>query len=145
MARPVHVAALTFALLAAPAWSGEGISVAERKQLVNGFVAAFNQQDSAAMARLVTDDVEWLAVDGTTISAETRGKPQLVSSMDAYFKSCPSCRSEIRGIVATPRRASAVEVASWETPKGKRSQRGVAVYEFSGALIRRVYYFPAEP
>ena len=45
---------------------------------------------------------------------------------------------------ATGARVSALEVASYDTAKGKQEQQSVSVYEFSGNRIRRVYCFPVE-
>ena len=42
------------------------------------------------------------------------------------------------------RHLSAVEVANWQGKDGPKMQSGMAVYEFSGGLIKRVYYFPVE-
>jgi hypothetical protein len=132
------------------AWSGsfvmaDGPTAADgREQLVARFIEAFNAQDVDGMAKLVTDDVQWLSVDGTSVAVETGTKQQLVVSMGKYFKSCPSCRSSLSGVIATADRLSAIEVARWESAKGKKEQRGISVYEFSGPLIRRVYYFPVE-
>lgn len=119
-------------------------SVSPHLRTVEQFVAAFNVQDSGAMAALVTDDVEWLSIAGSEVAIETSGKKQLVSSMDAYFKSCPTCRSTLSGPIASAERVSAIEVASWQGKTGAKSQSSLSVYEFSGGLIRRVYYFPAE-
>lgn len=115
-----------------------------RDRLVARFIEAFNAQDVDAMGRLVTDDVQWLSIDGESVSVETGTKQELLTSMGKYFKSCPSCRSSLSGVIATADRLSAIEVARWETPKGKKEQRGISVYEFSGPLISRVYYFPVE-
>lgn len=112
--------------------------------IVERFVAAFNAQDSDAMASLVADDIEWLSIISNEIFVEAKGKTNLVESMDAYFKSCPTCRSKLTEMVSTTSRVSAVEVASWHGKSGARSQRAISVYEFSGGLITRVYYFPAE-
>lgn len=111
---------------------------------VERFVAAFNAQDSDAMASLVADDIEWLSIVSNEISVEAKGKTNLVESMDAYFKSCLTCRSKLTDMVSTASRVSAVEVASWQEKSGIRSQRAISVYEFSDGLIIRVYYFPAE-
>ncbi len=113
-------------------------------RVIEEFIAAFNAHDSSAMAVLVADDVEWLSIAGDKVAVETKGKPALVSSMDAYFKSCPTCQSALSGIISTPDRVSAVEIASWQGTTGPSSQRGLSVYEFSAGLIHRVYYFPAE-
>lgn len=112
--------------------------------VVKQFIVAFNAHDSAAMARLVIDDIEWLSIDGEKISTETKGKDELVKTVDSYFKSCPSCRTRLSDIASTSSRVSAIEIASWQGSKGSKSQRSISVYEFSGELISRVYYFPAE-
>ncbi len=105
---------------------------------------AFNAHDVKAMAALVTNDVQWLNVADDKVTEETGSRDALVASMTAYFKSCPTCRSSLAGVIATANRVSAVEVAHWQGRDGPRTQRGIAVYEFSGELIRRVYYYPAE-
>ena len=130
---------LTFSPLV---YSGESDS--PHLRTVEQFVAAFNAQDSGAMAALVTDDIEWVSIAGSEVAIETSGKKQLVSSMDVYFKSCPTCRSSLSGFIASAERVSAMEVASWQGKTGPKSQSSFSVYEFSGGLIRRVYYFPAE-
>ncbi|MGX5913770.1 nuclear transport factor 2 family protein [Aliidiomarina sp. Khilg15.8] len=116
----------------------------DRIDRVNEFVAAFNAQDSDAMAELVADDVQWLSVDGEEILVETDGKAALTSAMENYFKTCPSCRSELVDMIVTGDQVSAIEQASWQGQDGKQSQRALSVYEFSGNLIQRVYYFQTE-
>lgn len=111
---------------------------------VEQFVTAFNAHDSDAMADLVADDIEWLSIDGRQITLEVKGKDNLIESMDSYFKSCPTCRSELAEMVATTSRVSAVEMATWQDKSSLRSQRAISVYEFSDGLITSVYYFPAE-
>jgi hypothetical protein len=96
------------------------------------------------MAEFVADDVSWLSITGEDVAVQVTGKSELVSSMNAYFESCPSCRSELSGIISTSDRVSAVELVSWQGERGSMSQRSIAVYEFSQGLIQRVYYFPAE-
>lgn len=115
-----------------------------RERLVQQFVAAYNAQDSAAMGRLITDDVQWLSIEGEKVAVEAGSRQALLTSMDAYFRSCPSCRSTLSGTVATTDRVSAVETAQWRSAIGLKQQRSISVYEFDGPLIRRVYYFPAE-
>ncbi|WP_411359461.1 nuclear transport factor 2 family protein [Pseudidiomarina salilacus] len=118
---------------------------AERVAHVERFVAAFNAQDSAAMGVLVTDDVQWLSVsDSAEISVEVAGRSELVAAMDGYFAACASCRSELLDAQAYGSRVSVIEQASWRVNDEERSQSSIAVYEFAGDLIARVYYFPAE-
>lgn len=121
-----------------------GETEANHINTVERFVAAFNAHDSSAMAALATNDIEWLSIAGERVNAEAKGKGDLVNSMNAYFKSCPTCRSELSGVTSTASRVSAIETASWQGKNGLRSQTAISVYEFSGNLISRVYYFPAE-
>ena len=111
---------------------------------VERFIAAFNAHDISAMADLVANDIEWLSIIGEQVTVETRGKGDLIENMNAYFKSCPTCRSELSGVVSTTSKVSAVEIASWQGKSGPRSQSAISVYELSGGLIIRVYYFSAE-
>ena len=111
---------------------------------VEQFVKSFNAQNSKAMAEFVTDEVQWLSVNGEKVVVETEGKNDLIASMNAYFKSCLTCRSELANIIATKNRISAVEIATWQGSDGLKTQRALSVYEFSGEKIIRVYYFPAE-
>ena len=129
-------------LVALPVYADE--SASSNLRTVEDFIAAFNAHDSRAMAAYMAEDVDWLSVDGEKIAAESRGKSALIASMDAYFRSCPSCQSALLGTISTAGRISAVEVASWQGESGPKSQRAISVYEFSDGLIQRVYYFPAE-
>ena len=117
---------------------------AEHVQTVRGFIAAFNAHDVDTMAKFVAEDVQWVSVSAASVSIETEGKAALVAAMNDYFQSCPTCTSELAEVIASRDRVSAIEVASWQDKNGPRTQRGISVYEFSGALIKRVYYFPAE-
>ena len=119
-------------------------AVPDHAATVRAFVDAFNAQNVERMLALVTADVEWISVDGVKLSTETAGKDALRTSMTAYFKGCPTCRSAVEIGTATANRVATVETASWTGAAGPRSQRGLAVYEFKDGLIRRVYYFPAE-
>ena len=116
----------------------------ERETLVRQFIDAFNRHDSDAMMSMMAPQIQWLNISGDTITAEGSSREAIGKSMRAYFKSCPTCRSQLTGVVATAHRLSAVELAQWQGQSGSREQRSVSVYEFSGPLISRVYYFPAE-
>ncbi len=116
----------------------------ERETLVQKFVEAFNQQDPDAMMAMMAPNIQWLNVEGEKISSEGSSREAIGASMKKYFKSCPTCRSRLDGVVATPNRLTAVEVAQWKSGALSKEQRSVSVYEFSGPLISRVYYFPAE-
>ncbi len=112
--------------------------------LVEDYVEAFNEQDSAAMARMVTDDVQWLTVKGDSVAVETTGRVALVKAMDSYFASCASCRSKLVDVQVLGSRVSVIEEASWLAGDERRAQSSIAVYEFAGSRIARVYYFSSE-
>ncbi len=137
------IAVLVFLLPQLAASQGEP-TARDREAVVTQLLEAFNRQDPEAMARLVTSDIQWLNISANRITAEASSKEQLLKDMNSYFKSCPTCRSSHAGLISTPNRVSAVEVAEWTKDGVRHTQRGISVYEFSGNLINRVYYFPAE-
>jgi len=48
--------------------SAAGESITEtHKIIIHNYVAAFNAQDTEAMLAMVTDDIQWLTVDGDLI------------------------------------------------------------------------------
>lgn len=112
--------------------------------VVRKFEAAFNRHEVAAMASLVTDDAQWLSVDGDKVSVETNGKAALVTWLTGYFKNCPSCRSEFEAVMVAGSFVSVHERATWQSKSGPKTQHGLGVYEVRGGLIRRVWYYPAE-
>ena len=113
------------------------------EQRVRDYVAAFNEQNIDSMLSMATDDIQWLMVVGDKITVETQGKAQLRASMTAYFKSTKA-KSQLEWIQTTASRVAALERASWQGKSGPKSQASLSVYEFSGGLISRVYYYPAE-
>ena len=116
----------------------------EAERLVRRFVEAFNKHDVAAMAALVSDDVQWLNVKGSTVEIETDGKAALEKGMTAYFRTCSSCRSELESVMVAGSYVTLYERARWESKSGPRAQRSLAVYEVRDGLIRRAWYYPAE-
>ena len=120
------------------------VADSNRVEQVEQFVAAFNDHNAERMAQYVTEDVQWLSVNGDKITIETSGKENLVAAMSGYFKSCPSCQSQLEDFTVLGSRVSVVEEASWRRSGELRSQKSLTVYEFSNNLIHRVYYFPAE-
>ncbi len=125
--------------------AGTAASPADNQALVEQFVAAFNRHDADAMAKLVDENVQWLSVSADNVAVEVEGRAALETAMKNYFESCKSCRSVIAATMDSGQRVIAVEVASWESESGLQSQQAVAIYEFSGSLIHRVYYYPSEP
>ncbi|MGM0631327.1 MAG: nuclear transport factor 2 family protein [Pseudomonadota bacterium] len=124
--------------------STPSLAASERSEQIKQFVAAFNAHDAELMSQYVTDDIQWLSVNGDRIAVETSGKTELIKEMSGYFKSCASCQSELADITVLGNRVSTIEKASWRQNGELKSQKSLAIYEFSNNLIRRVYYFPAE-
>ncbi|RDX34413.1 nuclear transport factor 2 family protein [Idiomarina abyssalis] len=124
--------------------SAPGLAASERSEQIKQFVAAFNAHDAELMSQYVTDDIQWLSVNGDRIAVETSGKTELIEAMDGYFKSCASCQSKVTDLTVLGNRVSTEEEASWRQNGELRSQKSLAIYEFNNSLIRRVYYFPAE-
>ncbi|RUO66973.1 nuclear transport factor 2 family protein [Idiomarina ramblicola] len=124
--------------------STPSLADSERSERIKQFIAAFNAHDAELMSQYVTDDIQWLSVNGDRIVVETSGKSDLIKAMGEYFESCASCQSELADITVLGRRVSTIEEASWRQNGELRSQKSLAIYEFNNSLIRRVYYFPAE-
>jgi len=113
------------------------------EQRVRDYVTAFNERKIDQMLAMVTDDVQWLTVEGDKISVETAGKEPLRESMTKYFKSTTT-KSTLEWVQPSKARVAALEKASWESKSSPRAQSSLSIYEFRGALIARVYYYPAE-
>ena len=126
-----------------PTVTNEG-AAQKHVKLVHDYVAAFDAQDITSMLSMVSDDVQWLSIDGETITKKTNSKEELRSAMVDYFKSCSTCRSRITQIFPSGSRVSALEVVSFQSRNGLQQEKSVSLYEFSGSLISRVYYFLAE-
>lgn len=114
------------------------------EQRVRDYVSAFNERKIDTVLGMVTDSIQWLSVMGDELAVETQGKQKLRESMEAYFKSTPSAKSELQWVQVTASRAAALENASWESKSGPKTQGSLCVYEFEDGLISRVYYFPLE-
>lgn len=113
-------------------------------EIVRTFTQAFNQRKIEALLSLVAADVQWLNVSGNKTEVEVDGKPALEKWVRGYFKSCPSCRSELTSLMAAGTHVTVYERARWEAKSGPQSQTSLGVYEVRAGLIRRVWYFPAE-
>ena len=127
-----------------PAVAVRAQSSSDSERLVRAFVEAFNRRDVDEMLALVTDDMQWVAIEGPKASVHLEGKSTLKKEMDQYFSQCPSCRSTLKWVQSTGSRITALEEASWMVKSVPRSQRSLSVYEFKAGRIARVFYFPAE-
>lgn len=112
--------------------------------VVERYVAAYNDHDVDAMLALAHPEIQWLSIVGDELRLEAEGRDALGKALRGYFESLPSSRSTIEAMMPSGRRVSVRERAEWETPSGPRSQSALSVYEIADGLIRRVWYFPAE-
>lgn len=113
-------------------------------EVVERYVAAYNDHDIEAMLDLVHPDVQWLTIDGDRIRVETDGADALAEAMRGYFEAVPSTRSSIEALMVSGKRVSVRERAHWESSGQERSQEALSVYEIGDGLILRVWYFASE-
>ena len=140
--RIITMIALLFAAVAAHAQEPEQAEANEK--IVRDYLRAFNERDVARMAGMVTEDVQWISINGDKLTVDADRREALVASMRGYFKSPYAATSTLEWIQTTPSRASAFEKATWTAGESTRSQRSLSIYEFRDGLIARVYYHPAE-
>lgn len=112
--------------------------------IVSAYVDAYNSRDLDAMMALMHDEVEWLAVEGSTVSVFANGKQDLADQMKGYFASPMVTSSTIDRSLTDGQFVAAREIASWTAKDGtQRSQSALAVYQIEDGLVRRVWYYPA--
>jgi hypothetical protein len=108
--------------------------------VVKRFVDAFNHQDVSAMLALATHDARWMSVDGDAVSVETQDAGELRTAMDDYFSARINSLSLLLDINANGNFVITFEQAGTVEHRGQCS---TAIYEFSGDLIKNVWYYPA--
>lgn len=113
-------------------------------QVVERYMAAYNDHDVAAMIELAHPDVQWLRIDGEDLRVEAEGREALSEAMRSYFEAVPTTRSSIEAMMSSGNRVSVRERAEWVTSSGTRSRTALSVYEIDDGMIRRVWYFPVD-
>lgn len=122
---------------------GSGAIAGETADAVNGLMAAFNAHDVEAMREFWADDIVWYDVDGDRMTASVSGAAALETGMQDYFRAFPDVRSTLSGAHESGPYLIGVEVATWTSKNGPRSQSGPVVYEVRDQKIKRVWYYPA--
>jgi hypothetical protein len=112
-------------------------------EVVERFVSSFDDHDVPAVLALVHPEVEWLSVNGSEVSVESRGVAALESAITSYFRSCPTCRASVEVSSVNGPFVTAIETATWESGGFTRSQSSTSVYEIVGGQVLRVWYYPA--
>ncbi len=119
---------------------------AQDTPLVDAYLSAFNQHDASLMADLMHDDIEVYYV-GNDGDAElgTSGKEAMEAELVGYFSQFPNVKSTAAaGVVVTGRYRSYTERVTWTREGKAQTQSSLAVLEFDGELLRRVWYYPAQ-
>ncbi len=113
-------------------------------RIVSEHLRAFNAGDVDGMSKLQHPDIEWLSVNGNSISVEVAGRDALSKNMAEYFQSPSKITGSLRDWSVNAPYVSVTETASWTAKDGtKKSQSSMTVYELEDNLIRRVWYYPA--
>jgi hypothetical protein len=112
---------------------------------VRALYDAFNARDADALVAHVTDDVQWNTVAGQSITVETSGKSALRASMVRYFRSMPTVRSQIEGILPAGDFVTVHERVTWRRGDVEQTQSAVAVYKVREGRIAAVWYFEVMP
>lgn len=113
-------------------------------EVVERYLAAYNNHDVAAMLALAHPDIQWLSIEGHRVRVETEGAEALGKALRDYFDVVPSARSTIDSKMVSGNRVSVRERVHWESAAGPKAQAALSVYEIDDGLVRRVWYFPAE-
>jgi len=114
------------------------------KSIISEHLRAYNAGDAEAMAKMQHPDIQWLMVDGNTISVEVAGREALMKSMKSYFQTRTKVTSRLRDWNVNSPYVSVTETVSWAASDGRqKSQSSMTVYELEDNLIRRVWYYPA--
>lgn len=121
------------------------VSQTDPAQLVNSFMAAYNDHDVELLLTYLSDDFRWLSSADGSVTVETSGKEQLSRALTSYFESLPSARSATSDLRVDGAKVTVVEEASWGSGESSRSQCARAVYEVADDKLISVTYFDVQP
>ena len=117
-------------------------SDSDLKNYLIEYVKAFSNHDIESMLEKTTDDIKWFSVIGDSTLLETSGKEELKESMERYFNSVPSVRSEISDIFTLNPFVIFKEKVYWQSNGNELTQESLAIYEFrEDKIVRAWYYF----
>lgn len=137
------VAAMAFAALASCA-SMIPAPDNDEHAIISAYTEAYNDRDVAAMSALMHPDIQWLAIEGDKVEIYADGKADLIAQMTDYVASPAATTSSLGTPIADGPYLAVRETARWSQTDGTPAeQSALAVYEISGGLILRVWYYPA--
>lgn len=115
-------------------------------KIVREFMGAFNEGDVERLITFTTPDIEWLSVAGQKINVEAAGQDALKKSLEGYFKGTEIGKSTMETAYQSGRFVTVRERVRWKSRNGEdKTQASIAVYEFEGEKIKRVWYYPSTP
>ncbi|MGX5172907.1 DUF6265 family protein [Aliikangiella sp. IMCC44653] len=116
--------------------------LSSKVERVKHYLSLFNQQDSQAMLRWVTDDIQWFNFYNQKMNLETRGKEALLKALDSYFASS-NTQAVLLNATEQGEFISATEKVTWTQQGVVKTQCSLVVYQFDSGLIKQVWYYPA--
>ena len=112
--------------------------------VVEQYKAAYNEADVASMAALMSDTVQWFAIEGGVTVPMADGKEDLSAQLTTYLAST-NTTSTLSDWTQNGAFLSVIETASWSSQSGETmSQSSLAVYEIRNDRIQRVWYYPTD-
>lgn len=113
---------------------------------VREFMDVFNEGNLEKMLTYTAKDIEWLSVAGQKINIEAAGQDALKKSLEGYFKGTEIGKSTMETAYQSGRFVTVRERVRWKSKSGEdKTQASIAVYEFEGEKIKRVWYYPPTP
>jgi len=113
-------------------------------EIISAYSNAWNTKNISQMAALMHPDIEWLSVNDSIISVESKGKTQLVEAMREWFTDTNLTTGSLRDWSVNGNFVAVTETAAWlDKSQKNQSQSSLTVYELQNNLIRRVYYYPS--
>jgi len=114
------------------------------RQLVSDYVAAFNQKSLDKMLSMTDENIAWFNIDSGIQNIEVKNRKELANSMEGYFQSGFSTKSELLNLQVWGDFLFATEKASWVKEGKASSQCSRVGYQVNDSKIRRVWYYPAK-
>jgi hypothetical protein len=112
--------------------------------VVQSFVRAYNAHDLDAIAKLLTEDVQWHALDRDAVATKANNRSELLQQLAAYFQEYPNARSVLEQSIVSGPYVAVRERAFWKREGKTMSAASLAVYQTVNGRVARAWYYPAE-
>lgn len=108
---------------------------------INIMVEAYAKRDLDAMMAVFHEDIEWMSVEGASITKVATGRPPLRSMMAENLAAFPDASWTVESMHRVGAYVTTTEFAEWDG--GQSSLRNAVVYEVRDGLVRRIWFFPS--